>query len=276
MNSLKLFENENFGRVRVILRENDPWFVAKDVCECLEIGNTSQALTRLRERDVLNLTSSEVREFGLDIDSHANNGMNFISESGLYDLIFLSRKPEAQSFKYWVIDKVLPEIRKTGSFNMTKQQVIQKSIDDPDWAISMLQQFKFEKEQKELALAQRDEAIRTKAHFVEGRDAEMCGRVGGLTNANERLREKIGFSKNWKQAKAIPWIKKYFDTSIKGFWGQLGKILTSLSNNMNVEVRAVEDVSWGVVNAYNIDVIDKLHEALEEGADILAKYRRWE
>lgn len=256
MNDIKLFQNEQFGQVRVIERDGDPWFVAKDVCDALGLSDTSKACERL---DYDEKGTNTIRTLG------GMQEMTIVSEPGLYSLVLRSNKPEAKAFKRWITHDVIPSIRKTGAYQIAPK----------DYA-SALRALAAEVEQKELALAQRDEAIRTKAHFVEGRDAEMCGRVGGLTNANERLREQIGDSTNWKQAKAIPWLRKYFDVRINGFFGQLGKVLTRLSTNMGMETRTVEDMSWGVVKAYHITVINQLQSLLDAGEDILPKYRRWE
>lgn len=264
MNDIKLFQNEQFGQVRVIERDGDPWFVAKDVCDSLGLEQVSRACDRLDEDEKAYLTKSNLSECGLDTGV-PNRGLCIVSEPGLYSLVLCSNKPEAKAFKRWITHDVIPSIRKTGAYQIAPK----------DYA-SALRALAAEVEQKELALAQRDEAIRTKAHFVEGRDAEMCGRVGGLTNANERLREQIGDSTNWKQAKAIPWLRKYFDVRINGFFGQLGKVLTRLSTNMGMETRTVEDMSWGVVKAYHITVINQLQSLLDAGEDILPKYRRWE
>lgn len=266
MNDIKLFQNEQFGQVRVIERDGDPWFVAKDVCAILGLENVSKACDRLDDDETSNLTKSDVGE-NTRLYDFSNGGRSpiIVSEPGLYSLVLCSNKPEAKAFKRWITHDVIPSIRKTGAYQIAPK----------DYA-SALRALAAEVEQKELALAERDEAIRTKAHFVEGRDAEMCGRVGGLTNANERLREQIGDSTNWKQAKAIPWLRKYFDVRINGFFGQLGKVLTRLSTNMGMETRTVEDMSWGVVKAYHITVINQLQSLLDAGEDILPKYRRWE
>ena len=262
MNDIKLFQNEQFGQVRVIERDGDLLFASVDICKCLSLENPSAACDRLDEDEKQVVT----RDFdpNLFLGSKAQV-MTLVTEPGLYSLVLRSNKPEAKAFKRWITHDVIPSIRKTGAYQIAPK----------DYA-SALRALAAEVEQKELALAQRDEAIRTKAHFVEGRDAEMCGRVGGLTNANERLREQIGDSTNWKQAKAIPWLRKYFDVRINGFFGQLGKVLTRLSTNMGMETRTVEDMSWGVVKAYHITVINQLQSLLDAGEDILPKYRRWE
>lgn len=256
MTDIQLFQNDQFGQVRVIERDGEPWFVAKDVCECLSLSDTAKSCERLDDDEK---GTNSIRTPG------GYQDMIIISEPGLYSLVLRSNKPEAKLFKRWITHDVIPSIRKTGAYQLA-----------PKSYAEALRALANEVEQKELAIAQRDEAIRTKYHFVEGRDAEMCGRVGGLTAQNERLREQIGDATNWKQAKAIPWLRKYFDTRNNGFFAQLGKILTSLSAAMGVDTRTIEDTNWGAVKTYHISVINRLREQLDAGEDILPKYRRWE
>lgn len=95
--------------VRSFLDEaGEPWFVAADVCRVLEIVNLSQALSELDddERNTLRITEG----------NRGNPNLNIISEAGLYDLVFRSRKPEAKAFRRWVTKEVLPAIRKTGRY----------------------------------------------------------------------------------------------------------------------------------------------------------------
>lgn len=96
--------------VRVTDRSGEPWFVLADVCRVLEIGNPSQAATRLDDDEKTTLTNNE---------GQAGSGaqsFTIINESGLYSLILTSRKPSAKRFKKWVTAEVLPAIRKTGSY----------------------------------------------------------------------------------------------------------------------------------------------------------------
>lgn len=265
--SLKCYQSDQFGSVRVVIRDGDPWFVAKDVCEALEIVNTRDAISRLDDDEKANVGIADVREKGENIEL-PNRGLSIVSEPGLYSLVLTSRKPEAKAFKRWITHDVIPSIRKTGKYSLS----LPDFSDPAEAAIAWAREYR----EKQAAIVERDRAIRTKYLFVEGGDAEMCGRVGGLTNANERLREQIGNSTNWKQAKAIPWLRKYFDIRIKGFFGQLGKVLTSISENMGIKTRTVEDTSWGVVKAYHVSVISQLQSLLDAGEDILPKYRKWE
>lgn len=106
MNELQVFNNEMFGNVRIILHDNEPWFVARDVCDCLEIKNATQAVQRLDddERSMLNIGRQGY--------------VNVVNEYGLYNLVMASRKPEAKEFRRWVTHEILPSIRKYGSYNM--------------------------------------------------------------------------------------------------------------------------------------------------------------
>ncbi|MDF9489751.1 phage antirepressor [Bacillus cereus] len=138
MNKLQVFNNEELGQVRTVVKGEDVWFVAKDVCEVLEIKNTTQAMQKLdpEERTMFNIGRQ--------------GETNIINESGLYSLIMTSRKPQAKAFKKWVTSEVLPSIRKHGAY-MT-DQVLEQAITNPEFAIGILTKLKEEKEK--LAAAQ--------------------------------------------------------------------------------------------------------------------------
>ena len=93
--------------VRVIEKDGNPWWVAKDVCAVLEHSNSRMAIEMLDEDEK---GVSKVYTLGGEQD------MNIINESGLYNLIFRSNKPEAKAFRKWVTSEVLPQIRRTGSY----------------------------------------------------------------------------------------------------------------------------------------------------------------
>ena len=111
-----LFEGECL--VRVVSRSDAPWFVAADVCKVLGLSNPSKAVDGLDadEVAVYTLTSSE--------GTSGNPNVNVISESGLYALIFRSRKPAAVRFRKWVTQEVLPAIRQTGAYRPVNAEVI--------------------------------------------------------------------------------------------------------------------------------------------------------
>ena len=116
-NQIQIFEHEHFGKVRVVMIDNDPWFVAVDVCRVLALGNVSQALRRLndKEKSLANIPARGI----ISIDTQGGEqNMLTINEPGLYRLIFASRKKEAVDFQDWVYHEVLPSIRKTGSYSL--------------------------------------------------------------------------------------------------------------------------------------------------------------
>lgn len=109
MNQLSQIFMYEGAQVRTVIIDDQPWMVAKDVCDILEISNPTQAISRLEddERSMFNIGRQ--------------GEVNIVNEYGLYSLILGSRKPEAKSFKRWVTHEVLPEIRKTGSYNAQPQ-----------------------------------------------------------------------------------------------------------------------------------------------------------
>ena len=110
MNALQVFDYQG-SSVRSVMIDGDPWFIAADVCRILGLGNVTNALLRLDETEKA-LTTIK----GL---TRGNNTANTVNESGLYSLIFNSRKSEAKAFKLWVTSEVLPAIRKNGTYAMS-------------------------------------------------------------------------------------------------------------------------------------------------------------
>ena len=111
--ALQIFTNEEFGEIRVIMRDGEPWFVAADVCRALDINNVSDAVARL---------DNDEKGFVLTDTPGGKQNVSIISEPGLYALVLSSRKPEAKNFKRWVTHEVLPTIRKTGSYSVMLKQ----------------------------------------------------------------------------------------------------------------------------------------------------------
>lgn len=108
MNEIQIFNNPEFGEIRTLEINNEPWFVGKDVATILGYQNASKALIdHVDDDDKLNNET---------LSSLGQRGGWLINESGLYSLILSSKMPSAKSFKHWVTSEVLPSIRKTGSF----------------------------------------------------------------------------------------------------------------------------------------------------------------
>lgn len=118
-NEVEIFNNEEFGQIRTIVIDGEPWFVAVDVCNVLEIKNPSDALNK-------QLEDFERVRFNLGRQGEAN----IISESGFYTLVLRSRKPIAKPFRIWVTSEVLPSIRKTGSYVATQSNKVETMLED--------------------------------------------------------------------------------------------------------------------------------------------------
>ena len=143
MNNLKIFENNEFGEVRTTVIDDEPYFSLNDVCRILEIKNPRDAKSRLNLDGVG--STDGVDSLGRRTD------VTMINESNLYKLIFQSRKPEAERFADWVTSEVLPAIRKHGAY-MT-DEVIERTLTDPDYLIMLATNLKEEKAKRALAEA---------------------------------------------------------------------------------------------------------------------------
>ena len=132
----------NDQQVRTVVRDGEPWFVAKDVAIVLRYGNTKDALlSHIDEEDRAILQRSENATFEIP-----NRGLTIINESGLYSLIVSSKLPTAKDFKRWVTSEVLPTIRKHGAYMDT--DIIEKSLADPDFLIQLATTLKEEKQRR--------------------------------------------------------------------------------------------------------------------------------
>lgn len=114
-NELKIFENKAFGKVRVIERNNEPWFVGKDVAEALGYSNPSKAV-------IAHVKDCHKKQ---EMIPHSQNGnvvtkTTLIDEAGLYSLVLRSKLPAAEAFQEWVVAEVIPSIRKTGSYSVNQ------------------------------------------------------------------------------------------------------------------------------------------------------------
>ena len=131
MQDLKIFENKEFGKVRTIMTDGEPLFIAADVCKALDIKNFTQAVSRLDadERAMLNIGRQ--------------GRTNVVNEYGLYNLVLASRKPEAKAFKRWITHEVIPAIRKHGGYlTPTKTEEL---LSDPDLIIQLATNLKEER-----------------------------------------------------------------------------------------------------------------------------------
>ena len=190
--SIQLFADKGF-KVRVIMRCSDPWFVAKDVATSIEHSNVTKMCELCRDKDKVTITDSKeigvINESLITQQTFSKNTPNvvLISESGLYRILAKCNLPKCEPFENWVFDEVLPSIRKTGSYGVTKPEMSDEEI--MSRALEIAHRTLALREERIKALtAERDEAIRTKTQYQSNLAAQMSGRVGGLTAALNRVR----------------------------------------------------------------------------------------
>ncbi len=132
MNELKVFENSEFGSIRTVNIDNEPYFVGKDVAQVLGYNDTFGALKKH--------VDAEDKQNCQNGSFDSPRGMTVINESGLYSLILSSKLPNAKRFKRWVTSEVLPSVRQTGAY-MTPE-TIERVLCNPDTVINLAQQLK--------------------------------------------------------------------------------------------------------------------------------------
>lgn len=167
----KLFEYQN-NAVRVAVKNNEPWFVAKDVCKILDIGKYRDAISRL----------SDSQRGSVVVDTlGGNQEMAVVSEAGLYKLVFTSRKPEAEKFTDWLAEEVLPSIRKHGMY------AEDELINNPDLFIKVLKELKEEREEKQKLKYQVNTLEKTKSYISRTREASAMNKASQLTKQIKKL-----------------------------------------------------------------------------------------
>ena len=217
MNELQVFNNDEFGSIRTVTIENEPWFVGKDVAEVLGYQNGSRDINRhVDDEDKLTHQISAAGQ---------NRNMTLINESGLYSLILSSKLPNAKKFKRWVTSEVLPSIRKTGSYGKPMSQ-----LEIAQYSINLL----IEQERKMKALeAQQGEQVKrrdiidSRLEVLNGVHIEGTGR--DRLNAMIRayvVKKGISYAEGWKN------FKKAYNHA---FHTCLGALLTNYANKNNLK-----------------------------------------
>ena len=113
--SLQIFANPKIGaRIRVTVERGETWFVAQDICDILNLKNSRKAIQ--------SLDMDEKHDVTISYTPGGNQRVKAVNESGLYHLVFISRKPEAGAFRRWITSEVLPSIRRTGGYSLQSSQ----------------------------------------------------------------------------------------------------------------------------------------------------------
>ena len=178
MNEMQIFTNPEFGEVRAVELNGEPWFVGKDVATALGYSNSKDAISaHVDDEDKTVLQRSENATFDIP-----NRGMTAINESGLYSLVMSSKLPTARKFKRWVTSEVLPSIRKTGGYiqgqaELTAEELMAK-------ALMVAQRTLAEREARISALTVENQIMAPKADYFD----QLCDR-GTLTNFRDTAKE---------------------------------------------------------------------------------------
>ena len=223
VNEIRVFNSDQFGEVRTVTIDDEPWFVAADVCRALEIGDTHKATDRL-DPDEKGRSS---------IPTHGGQQeMLVVNEPGLYSLVLGSRKPEAKAFKRWITHEVIPALRKTGTYSlkpMSQLEIAKISLD-------ML----IEQEKRLDSLEQENESTREQ-----------------IKELNAKIATRAQDSYSVAGYASLRGIK--LDVSRANM---LGREATRLSQKYGYEISKTPDPRFGTVNVYHTDVLKAVFEDL--------------
>jgi len=153
MNNIEIFKNEEFGEIRTVTIDGEPWFVGKDIATALGYVNTKDALSKHVHEDD-KLMGSQNATPSIKDSRGRTQYPTWINESGIYCLIFGSKLESAKRFKHWVTSEVLPSIRKHGMY------ATEELLNDPDLLIAMATELKNERQARKLAEQEKELANR--------------------------------------------------------------------------------------------------------------------
>lgn len=200
--NILVFNNDEFGNIRTVILNNNPWFVGKDVAECLGYTNSKKAIRdHVDDEDKImgerNVTPSITDKLG------RVQYPVFINESGLYALIFGSKLDSAKEFKHWVTSEVLPQIRKTGGYIP-----IDKEDDDLTIMAKALNIMQNTLVQKDELLAQKEEVINQQKPLVDFANTVSATETMVDMKTMAKLLEKENQDIHMGRNKLFAWLRK--------------------------------------------------------------------
>ena len=196
MNALKIFENSEFGKIQVIERNGEPWFIGKEVAEILGYKDTADALKKhVDEEDKQFFKVGETPTLKIK----SNYGAYIINESGLYSLVLSSKLKKAKEFKRWVTSEVIPAVRKHGGY-LTNEK-IEEVLNDPDTIIKLATTLKEERAKRNEAERRLEEA-KPKVIFADAVSAsDNTVLIGELAKIIKQNGKKMG------QKRLFDWLR---------------------------------------------------------------------
>lgn len=195
MNNLMKFEDRN---VEVFEFNGQVLFNPYHVAECLDITDVKSSIRNFNEKQVIKLTNSKMHD--MHFRKLHNTGENFLTESGVYKLLFKSKKKEAEKFQDWVTDEVLPSIRRHGAY--MNDDTLEKALTSPDFLIKLATNLKEEQEKRKLL----EEEIKTNAPKVIFADAVSTSHTSILVGELAKLLKQNGVDTG--QNKLFIWLRE--------------------------------------------------------------------
>lgn len=231
MNELQIFQNKEFGEVRSLVINNEPWFVGKDVAEALGYKNSKNAVpTHVDEEDKL---STQIEYTG------QKRNVTVINESGLYSLILSSKLPNAKKFKRWVTSEVLPTLRKTGSYTKVPtdpRELLMLTIKAHEQTAQRVDVL----EEKVSSLEKSTTIDSSQQNILERiAKATVIRSLGGVDSRAYQLMSRKIFSSIWRDYKNYFKLGSFRDT-LKTEFENAKEYLESWSPEVNVSLKIKE------------------------------------
>ena len=231
MNELQIFQNKEFGEVRSLVINNEPWFVGKDVAEALGYKNSKNAVpTHVDEEDKL---STQIEYTG------QKRNVTVINESGLYSLILSSKLPNAKKFKRWVTSEVLPTLRKTGSYTKVPtdpRELLMLTIKAHEQTAQRVDVL----EEKVSSLEKSTTIDSSQQYTLEKiAKAAVIRTLGGIDSRAYQLMNRKIFSNIWRDYKNYFKLGSYRDT-LKTEFENAKEYLESWSPEVNISLKIKE------------------------------------
>lgn len=231
MNELQIFQNKEFGEVRSLVINNEPWFVGKNVAEALGYKNSKNAVpTHVDEEDKL---STQIEYTG------QKRNVTVINESGLYSLILSSKLPNAKKFKRWVTSEVLPTLRKTGSYTKVPtdpRELLMLTIKAHEQTAQRVDVL----EEKVSSLEKSTTIDSSQQYTLEKiAKATVIRTLGGIDSRAYQLMNRKIFSNIWRDYKNYFKLGSYRDT-LKTEFENAKEYLESWSPEVNISLKIKE------------------------------------
>jgi len=282
---VEIFNSPIFGEITAIEKDGEPWFIGREVAGALGYSDTAQAVKlHCKYMEILKKVQGTLLEI-------PPRGLQIVNEYDIYRLVMRSKLPDAEKFQDWVVEEVLPSIRKTGAYSL------QPALPDFSNPVASARAWADQFEAKQLAEAsavqfkiERDEAVKRQAYINNTKTATALANSGVKTKKITKLEgekseqaehivnleNQLGKGENFKQVKAIDWLSEHFDTKVKIMYSMVGRYLSRLSKELKNKCGTAPSSEYGSVKTYQIEVINHFKQQVSDQPELLAKYRKHE